>query len=205
MPSERQHEPKACQFLCAAEGNLSVSLGCSYPSLTLYRGVSSKRAEAAVTLVDISHWRSARAGAWFSGWDQACAEQSSFKAGFSPLLLSTSLGWRNCSVLLAEDQGRVQCCYPQNASHHQGYTIAGWAGRAHSAGLLSWLLFVGAVTFLRMLHPAHLVPCALGQTDGPLLFLLSFHQLQRGLRYLVLQTKGNADFSNGNLHSLAVT
>lgn len=166
--------------------------------------MSSKRAEAAVTLVDMSHWRSARARDCFSGWDQACADQSSFQAGFSPLLLSTSLGWRSCLVLLAEDQGQVQFCYPQKASHHQGRTIASVAGRAHGAGLLSWLLFVGAVTSRGMLHPAHLAPCALGQTDAPLQFLMSFHQLWRGLRYLVWQTKGNADFSNGNLCSLAV-
>lgn len=60
--------------------------------------------------------------------------------------------------------------------------VANRAGGACSAstkaGVLSWLLFVGALTSLGMAHPACVTACALGQTDGTFQFLLSFHQLQ---------------------------
>lgn len=80
-------------------------------------------------------------------------------------------------MLLAEDQGRLQCCYPQDTSR--------WRGTKAAPLQAELAAHVGAVTFLGTPHPACPTAHALGQTDGPLQFPTSFHQLWRDLRCLV--------------------
>lgn len=136
--------------------------------------------------MDTSCWRSAGVGGWFVRPVQTRADQSSFQAGFSPLFLSAALGWRSCWGVTGRGSGLAAMLLPPEhftPEVHQGFTRACSAGA--KAEFLSWLLFVGAVTFPGIPHPACLAARSLGQMDGPLQFLVSFHQLRRDLRSLV--------------------
>lgn len=79
-------------------------------------------------------------GAWFSGPAQARADQNSFQAGFSPLLLSTTLGRRSCWGVTGRGSGLgAMLLHPERFTPemHQGCAIASRAGRARSAGCKS--------------------------------------------------------------------
>lgn len=116
------------------------------------------------------------------GWLRLVLTGAAFRLGF--VCCSWALLWDGgvASVLLSEGQGWCSAAVPRALRTERASQTAGRArGASTKAGVLSWLLFVGAVTSLDMAHPACVTAHALGQTDGPLLFLKSFHQLQRDL------------------------